>query len=74
MEKKKNIRPQCAECSVKLPVCESGDEWKSPAFCPAKNCKSLIKKALKEHEKPEIREFARMASIQENARLFKPGF
>lgn len=57
--------PQCAECSVKNRICESGQSRKSPAFCPTKNYKSVIEKALKEYEKPEINEFARMASIQE---------
>lgn len=59
------IQPQCAECSIKNRICESGQKGKSPAFCPTKNYKSVIEKALKEYEKPEIKEFARMASIQE---------
>ena len=63
--KKDKIQPQCAECSVKVKKCESVTNGKSPVFCPTKNYKSVIEKALKEYEKPEIREFARMASIQE---------
>ncbi len=65
MEDKKKKQPQCAECSVKIRICQSDDNGKGPAFCPTKNYRSVIKKALKEYEKPEIREFARMASIQE---------
>ena len=59
------IQPQCAECSIKGRTCESGQKGKNPAFCPTVNYKSVIEKVLKEYEKPEIKEFARMASIQE---------
>lgn len=57
--------PQCAICSRKTRICESDSKEKGPDFCPTENYSSAIKKALKEYEKPEIREFARMASIQE---------
>ena len=62
---KDKIHPQCAICSVQSRICVSESNGKNPAFCPTKNYKSVIEKALKEYEKPEIREFARMASIQE---------
>jgi uncharacterized metal-binding protein len=55
---------QCALCSVKEKACrvEGGD---GPEFCPTQNERAAIEEAVKEYEKPEIREFARMASIQE---------
>ena len=59
------VQPKCAECSIKTRICESGQNGKSPAFCPTKNYSSVIEKALIEYEKPEIKEFAKMASIQE---------
>ena len=62
---KDKVQPQCALCSKKSRVCESESKGKGPAFCPTENYKSVIEKALKEYEKPEIREFARMASVQE---------
>lgn len=62
---KDKVQPQCALCSKKSRVCESESKGKGPVFCPTENYKSVIEKALKEYEKPEIREFARMASIQE---------
>ncbi len=62
---KGKAQPQCAECSVKNRICETGRDGKSPAFCPTGNYKDVIEKAIKEYEKPEIKEFARMASIQE---------
>ena len=58
-------QPQCALCSKQNRVCESESKETGPAFCPTRNYSSVIEKALKEYEKPEIREFARMASIQE---------
>jgi uncharacterized metal-binding protein len=57
-------RPQCAVCSVQERICEN-KEGNGPKFCPTSHYRSAIEKALKEYEKPEIREFARMASIQE---------
>lgn len=59
------VQPQCAVCSKQSRICESEPKGKGPAFCPTENYKSVIEKALKEYEKPEIREFARMASVQE---------
>ncbi len=55
---------QCAVCSVKDRACRLPNGT-SPDFCPTKNYEKIIEKALKEYDKPEIREFARMASIQE---------
>ncbi len=57
--------PQCALCSKNERICESENGGKGPAFCPTKNYRSVIDMAMKEYEKPGIREFARMASIQE---------
>jgi uncharacterized metal-binding protein len=57
-------RPECAICAVKDRICET-EGGKGPEFCATLNYRSAIEKALQEYEKPEIREFARMASIQE---------
>jgi uncharacterized metal-binding protein len=56
--------PQCAVCSVKDRACqvENGTGLDS---CPTKNYRKTIERTIKGYEKPEIREFARMASIQE---------
>jgi uncharacterized metal-binding protein len=45
-------------------MCEH-EGGKGPKFCPTIHHRNAIEKAMKEYEKPEIREFARMASIQE---------
>ena len=57
--------PECAKCSVKDRICYIED-GKGPESCPTKNFRETIKEAINEYEKPEIHEFARMASIQES--------
>ena len=58
-------RPKCAKCSIKDRICRV-EGGKGPEFCPTDNYSETIKEAIKEYEKPEIHEFARMASIQES--------
>ena len=58
------ISPQCALCSVKKRACRVKD-GKGPESCPTINYKDTIDTIFKEYERPEIKEFARMASIQE---------
>ena len=55
--------PQCAKCTKV--VCDSKASLKGPENCPTKTRQEIIQKALKEYDDPEIREFARQASIQE---------
>jgi uncharacterized metal-binding protein len=66
----KKSSPQCAKCPV-LACCppigatEMPPPGKAPAFCPMKNMPEVMAAALAEYEKPEVKEFARQASIQE---------
>ena len=67
-----NKYPRCARCPTR--VCEN---WggkasdgppsleKAPAFCPMKLMPEVIAEALSEYSKPEVSEFARLASVQE---------
>jgi uncharacterized metal-binding protein len=64
--------PRCARCPTK--VCENfgmkvsdgpPSLEKAPAFCPMKLMPEAIAEAMAEYDKPEVREFARLASIQE---------
>ena len=63
--------PACARCPTR--VCENwgagvGDApsfEKAPAFCPMKLVPDISTRALSEYNKPEVREFACLASIQE---------
>lgn len=64
--------PQCARCPTK--ICENmagkisdgpPSHEKLPDFCPMKLMPEVFSAAAKEFEKPAIREFARLASVQE---------
>jgi uncharacterized metal-binding protein len=66
----KRLSPKCAKCptSVCSPPIGSKEATslnKAPAFCPMKNQPEVMDKALAEYENPEVKEFARQASIQE---------
>jgi uncharacterized metal-binding protein len=64
-ETMKNERmPVCASCHVKEKVCEV-ESGHGPDFCPTLYQKEAVEKGVGEYEKPDIREFARQASIQE---------
>ena len=64
--------PMCAHCPTR--VCENQGSKasegppsleKAPAFCPMKLMPEVFKGSSAEYNKPEVREFARLASIQE---------
>ncbi|MHB9097743.1 MAG: DUF1847 domain-containing protein [Syntrophales bacterium] len=58
--------PGCARCPYEPQgrICQN-EEGKAPPFCPTVNKEAVIARALEELKKPEIREFARQASVQE---------
>jgi uncharacterized metal-binding protein len=62
--------PACAKCPIK--ACSPGIKAeevpsieKAPDFCPMKLMPDVIEKAVAEYNKPEIKEFARLSSVQE---------
>jgi len=57
--------PECTKCSIKDRICRV-EGGKGPESCPTENYRETITETIKEYEKPEIQEFARMASIQES--------
>jgi uncharacterized metal-binding protein len=68
----KQKSPQCARCTVRdcasrgRKVSEGPPSFaKAPAFCPMKLMPEVINEAVSEYDKPEVKEFARLASIQE---------
>jgi uncharacterized metal-binding protein len=66
----KSLSPKCAKCPSKVcspPIgaTESEPLEKAPKFCPMKVSPEVMQKAFSEYQKPEIKEFARQASIQE---------
>ncbi len=54
----------CARCDKV--VCGSEHSQEGPSNCPTRTKSEVINRALREYDKPEIREFARQASIQES--------
>ncbi len=66
----KVLNPVCAKCPTT--VCHppiKADETppldKAPNFCPMINMTDVIQIAMTEYDKPEVKEFARQASLQE---------
>jgi uncharacterized metal-binding protein len=55
--------PRCANCT--MVVCDSQASLKGPENCPTKTRQEIIQQALAEYDDPQVREFARQASIQE---------
>ena len=64
--------PRCAYCTTR--VCGSFGRKlsegplsidRAPAFCPMKLMPEVVEGALSEYDKPEVKEFARLASVQE---------
>ncbi|MFC2044532.1 DUF1847 domain-containing protein [Chloroflexota bacterium] len=62
--------PICAKCptvpcspSIKINDMPSLD--KAPDFCPMKVMPEVIEKAISEYDQPEVKEFARLSSLQE---------
>jgi uncharacterized metal-binding protein len=62
--------PNCArcargDCDPPIKANETPQMDRLPAFCPMKNLPEVIEKAVAEYNKPEVKEFARLASKQE---------
>jgi len=64
----KEALPGCARCSFQPSerICQKED-GKAPPFCTTVNRADVIAAARQEYAKPDIREFARQASIQEGS-------
>jgi uncharacterized metal-binding protein len=60
----KRLAPLCSKCTIDTKICRTAS-GRGPNFCPTLTREALVKRANQEYEKPEIREFARQASIQE---------
>jgi uncharacterized metal-binding protein len=61
---KSKIRPECGKCSKKDRICQKRG-GKGPDFCPTIRYRKTIASSLGEYKKSPIREFARLASVQE---------
>ena len=56
----------CSHCPVAEKICRSKN-GKGPKGCPTKQEKKILASAMKEYGHAEVREFARVASVQEGA-------
>jgi len=69
MANRKKPASQCSRCPTTAcsPAIGSRElnPERAPAFCPMKKEPEILQKALAEYAKPEVKEFARQASIQE---------
>jgi len=65
-----NDSPQCAKrprilCYPNVAAGESPSFEDAPRFCPTRNKQDVIEKSLREYDREDVREFARLASVQE---------
>jgi uncharacterized metal-binding protein len=66
----RELYPMCARCAKRTcqPFIKAGDMPvidNAPDFCPMKLLPDLIKDVASEYDRPEVKEFARQASLQE---------
>ena len=66
----KRMSPVCTKCPSRacMPSIKANEHPvidKAPNFCPMKCMPEVIEKTLSEYDTPDIKEFARMASLQE---------
>ena len=68
---KKELKSMCVKCDNRIcyPLMKSDDPLppieNAPSYCPMRRLPDTIKKANSEYDRAEIKEFARLASIQE---------
>lgn len=60
----------CTACPIIEKICRL-QKGKAPKWCPTIKKEKIIRSALEEYKNPEIKEFARQASIQEGACYIK---
>ncbi len=56
----------CAKCGMADKVCIS-ESGKGPKWCPTKNENEAVTESLKEYDAPDLKEFTRLASVQEGS-------
>ncbi len=62
----KSTNYDCSQCPMIEKICRSRT-GKGPKGCPTKNEKKALTSALKQYKRSDIREFARVASVQEGS-------
>jgi uncharacterized metal-binding protein len=58
------MEANCVKCKIADKVCKKPD-GRGPEFCPSRRKTKIIEESLKEYDRAENREFARLATVQE---------
>jgi uncharacterized metal-binding protein len=60
-------KAHCARCRIPRDqrICQVAEGGRGPEFCPTLNYKELIDEVTAAYQDPEVKDFARLASIQE---------
>ncbi len=66
MKKMEEIECNCTKCAVIEKICRL-EKGKGPSWCPTKKESQSLREALKKYDDPELKEFARVASVQEGS-------
>ncbi|OGP75523.1 MAG: hypothetical protein A2V86_07500 [Deltaproteobacteria bacterium RBG_16_49_23] len=61
-----DIGCNCAKCAVVEKICRL-EKGRGPSWCPTKKGESALTEAMERYDDPEIKEFARTASVQEGS-------
>lgn len=56
----------CAKCAVVEKICRL-EKGRGPSWCPTKKEGAAVAEAMERYDEPEIKEFARLASVQEGS-------
>lgn len=56
----------CAKCEVVEKICRL-EKGKGPTWCPTKKEAKSLAEAIEKYDEPEVKEFARVASVQEGS-------
>jgi uncharacterized metal-binding protein len=62
----RNVGYYCAKCSIENRICRTPG-GRSISRCPTRDEKRILKEALREYRRPNVKEFARLASVQEGS-------
>ena len=63
-----SIDINCTKCPIVEKICRL-ENGKGPKWCPTKTGEEILASAMEEYNDPEIKEFARLASVQEGVLL-----
>lgn len=56
----------CTKCAIVEKICRL-ENGKGPKWCPTKEGEEILASAMEDYKDPEVKEFARQASVQEGS-------